>query len=171
VLNRSPFRLRFIGRVDRRLKPEVLAFARWLRRWYSYPSALELRLVHEPRLIDTDGTRCALRWWQNGTGRPVVAEIAVHSFARNLCAEGPKVAYPTVIAAMGRVLKYYDHAIIDRAPREASVERWGDKLLDAYVGGKVPPAASKSRQGCSEQPPVDHLPNYVFKRTAQPRHS
>jgi hypothetical protein len=147
MFKRSPFRLRFIGRVDRRLRPEVLALARWLRRWYSYPSGLELRLVHEPKLVDTDGTRCVLRWWQNGTGRPVVAEIAVHSFAQHFHDEGPEVAYPTVIAAMGRVLKYYDHAITDRAPREEFVERWGDKLLDAYVGGTVPPAASKSRRG------------------------
>ena len=144
---RSHFRLRFIGQVDRRLRPEVLAVARWLRRWYSYPNGLELRLVHEPKLVDTDGANCVLRWWQNGTGRPVVAEIAVHSFALNLRAEGPTVAYPTVIAAMGRVLKYYDDAITDRAPRKKLVERWGDKPLDAYVGGTVPPAASKSRRG------------------------
>lgn len=131
MLKRSPFRLRFIGRVDRRLRPEVLALTRWLRRWYSYPSGLELRLVHEPRFVDTDGTSCVLRWWQNDTGTPVVAEIAVHSFAVNLRAKGPNMAYPTVIAAIGRVLKYYDHAITDRAPREKFVERWGDKLLDA----------------------------------------
>jgi hypothetical protein len=147
MLKRSPFRLRFIGRVDRRLRPEVLALTRWLRRWYSYPSGLELRLVHEPKLVDTDGTSCVLRWWQNGTGTPVVAEIAVHSFAGNLRAKGPTMAYPTVIAAIGRVLKYYDHAITDRAPREEFVERWGDRLMDAYVDGTVPPAASKSRRG------------------------
>lgn len=147
MLKRSPFRLRFIGRVDRRLRPEVMAVARWLRRWYSYPSVLELRLVHEKRLVDTDGTRCALRWRQNGTGTPVVAEIAVHSFARNLHSQGENVAYPTVIAAIGRALKYYDHAISDRAPRGKLVERWGDKLLDAYVDGTVPPAASKNRRG------------------------
>lgn len=128
---RSPFRLRFIGRVDRRLRPEVLTLTRWLRRWYSYPSVLEIRLVHEPRLVDTDGTNCVLRWWRNDTGTPVVAEIAVHSFAGQLREKGPNVAYPTVIAAIGRVLKYYDHAITDRAPREQFVERWGDKLLDA----------------------------------------
>jgi hypothetical protein len=147
MLKRSPFRLRFIGRVDRRLRPEILALTRWLRRWYSYPNGLELRLVHEPRLVDTDGTSCVLRWWQNDTGTPVVAEIAVHSFAGNLRARGANMAYPTVIAAIGRVLNYYDHAITDRAPREKFVERWGDKLLDAYVGGTVPPAASKGRRG------------------------
>src|SRR5450631_4499179 len=102
---RSPFRLRFIGRVDRRLRTEVLALTRWLRRWYSYPSGLELRLVHERRLVDTDGTSCVLRWWQNGTGTPVVAEIAVHSFAGDLHTKGPNMAYPTVIAGIGRVLK------------------------------------------------------------------
>jgi hypothetical protein len=144
---RSPFRLRFFGRVDRRLRPEVLALTRWLRRWYSYPSGLELRLVHEPKLVDTDGTNCILRWWQNDTGTPFVAEIAVHSFAGNLRAEGPGMAYPTVIAAIGRVLKYYDDAITDRRIRDKLVERWGDKLMDAYVDGTVPPAASKSRSG------------------------
>jgi hypothetical protein len=147
MLKRSPFRLRFIGRVDRRLRPEVLALTRWLRRWYSYPSGLELRLVHQSKLVDTDGTKCALRWWQNGTGTPVVAEIAVHSFAGNLRAKGPGMAYPTVIAAIGRVLKYYDHAITDRALRQKFVERCGDKLMDAYVDGTVPPTGSKSRRG------------------------
>jgi hypothetical protein len=39
---RSHFRVRFIGRVDRRLRREVLALTRWLRRWYLYPSGLEL---------------------------------------------------------------------------------------------------------------------------------
>jgi hypothetical protein len=144
---RSPFRLRFIGRVDRRLRLEVLAFTRWLRRWYSYPSALELRLVLKHRLVDTDGKRCGLRWWQNDTEAPVFVEIAVHSFAGNLRAEGANVAYPTVIAAVGRAIKYYDHAISDRAPCEEFVERWGDKLLHACVDGTVPPAASKSRRG------------------------
>jgi hypothetical protein len=144
---RSLFRLRFIGRVDRRLRREVLALTRWLRRWYSYSSGLELRLVHEPKLVDTDGTRCALRWWQNGTGTPVVAEIAVHSFAGNLRARGPGMAYCTVIAAIGRVLKYYDYAITDRDPREKFVERWGDRLMDSYVDGTMPPVASKSRRG------------------------
>jgi hypothetical protein len=87
----------------------------------------------------------------------VVAEIAVHAFARSLHAEGENVAFPTVIAAMGRVLKYYDHAIIDRAPREKAVERWGDKLLDAYVDGTVPPAASKSRRGLRRA--IDRIPS------------
>lgn len=77
----------------------------------------------------------------------MIAEIAVHSFAGNLRAKGPSMAYPTVIAGIGRVLKYYDHAITDRPPREEFVERWGDKLLDAYIGGTVPPAASKGRRG------------------------
>jgi len=57
------------------------------------------------------------------------------------------MAYPTVIAAIGRVLKYYDHAITNRAPQEEFVERWGDKLLDSYIDGTVPPAASKSGRG------------------------
>jgi hypothetical protein len=144
---RSPFRLKFIGRVDRRLRPEVLALTKWLRRWYSYPSGLELRLVHKRKLVDTDGTRCILRWWQNDPGTPVVAEIAVHSFAGNLRARGPGMAYATVIAGIGRVLKYYDDAITNRAPREKFVDRWGDKLMNAYLSGTAPPAASKSRRG------------------------
>jgi hypothetical protein len=57
------------------------------------------------------------------------------------------MAYATVIAAIGRVLKYYDDAITDRAPREKFVDRWGDKLMNAYLGGTAPPAASKSRRG------------------------
>lgn len=121
--------------------------AHWLRRWYSFPSGLELRLVHKPKLVDTDGTRCILRWWQNDTGTPVVAEIAVHSFAGNLRAEGPGMAYPTVIAAIGRVLKYYDDAITDRGTREKLVDRWGDKLMDAYLDGKLPPTVSRNRHG------------------------
>jgi len=38
----------------------------------------------------------------------------------------------------------------ERAPREKFVERWGDKLLDTYVGGTVPPAASKSQPWLAE---------------------
>ncbi len=77
----------------------------------------------------------------------MVAEIAVHSFAGNLRAKGPGMAYPTVIAAIGRVLKYYDHAITDRGTREKLVDRWGDKLMDAYVDGRLPPTVSRSRRG------------------------
>lgn len=147
MLNRSPFRLKFIGLVDRRLKAEVLVLTRWLRRWYWYPSGLDLRLVHKPKLVNTDGTKCVLRWWQSDTGSPVVAEIAVHSFAGNLRAKGPGMAYATVIAGIGKVLKYYDDAITDRAPREKLVDRWGDKLMNAYLDGTAPPPASRSRRG------------------------
>lgn len=144
---RSNFRLRFIGRVDRRLRPEILALTRWLRRWYLFPSPLELRLVHEARLIDTDGTPCSLRWWQNDAGAPVVVEIAVQTFARNHGTGGPELAFPTVIAAVARALSYYDRAITDRPTREELVERWGDRLLEAYLGSAAPPVASRTNRG------------------------
>jgi hypothetical protein len=96
-------------------------------------------LVHENVLIDTDGAKCHLRWWQNDTGRPVIVEIAVGLFARNLRQEGEEVAYPTVVAAIGRALKYYYQAIRDEPSRTSQAERWGDRLLDSYVDSLTPP--------------------------------
>ena len=75
--------------------------------------------------------------------RPVTAEIAVGLFAKNLRVDGSRVAYPTVVAAIGRALKYYFQAIRDAPSREDYAERWGDRVLAAYVDGTRPPSAYK----------------------------
>ncbi len=134
-------RLRFVDDVDSRLKPEMRELGCWLRAWYDFPNPLEIRFVGRPVLVDHDGTRCALRWWQSQRGRETVtAEIAVGSFARNLREGGPEVAYPTVVAAVGRVVKYYYQAIRNAPQRKDFADRWGDKMIDAYVNGTRPPA-------------------------------
>ncbi len=132
--------LRFVGKVDARLKREILELGKWLRGWYPFPNALEIRLVHQKLLIDFDGTKCALRWWQSSRGQEsVTGEIAVGSFPRNIRDHGPDVAFPTVVAAVGRVLKYYYQAIRDAPQREDYADLWGDRMLDAYVKGGSPP--------------------------------
>ena len=113
---------------------------KWLRGWYPFPNRLEIRLVHQMRLVDFDGTKCALRWWQSSNRtEPVTAEIAVGTFAKNFESDGEGVAFCTVVAAVGRALKYYYQAVRDSPKREDYAERWGDRLLDAYCDGSSPP--------------------------------
>lgn len=126
--------LRFLDDVDARLKPEVVAFGRWLRESYPFPHPLEIRLVNRATLVDDDGVACALRWWQRSADREAVtAEIAVASFAENLRTDGPTVAFPTVIAALGRVVKYYYQSIRGEPSDEDEATEWGDRVLAAYV--------------------------------------
>lgn len=132
-------KIRFVGGADSRLKREIVVFGRWVRKRYSFPVACEVRLINRAVLIDTDGAKCHLRWWQNDRKRPFTAEIAVGRFATNLEKEGSGVAYPTVVAAMGRALKYYYQTIRGEVAREDYADRWGDRLLDAYVDGGRPP--------------------------------
>lgn len=134
------FRLRFIGDVDYRLKPEIVAFGKWLRKSYAFPLGLEIRLVHAKALTDFDGTSCALRWWQSSLGHEsFTGEIAVGSFAANLRDCGSGTAFSTVVAAVGRVLKYYFQVVRDAPSREDYATTWGDRLLDAYVEETAPP--------------------------------
>lgn len=134
-----PLRLRYLDAVDPRLKSEMSAYARWLRRWYEFPVPLEVRLIGCGSLIDDDGAECFLRWWQHGDGRPVTVEIAVGNFARNLAEHGAEVAYPTVAAAIARGLKYSFQAARDAPIREDHAERWGDRVMAAYVDEVTPP--------------------------------
>ncbi|MFT6362517.1 MAG: hypothetical protein ACJAZ8_000923 [Planctomycetota bacterium] len=134
------FKLRFLEDVDPRLKSEMVAFGRWIRRWYDFPVHLEMRLISTSRLTDFDGSECSLRFWQNGSEGPVTVEIAVGRFAKNLEVGGPDVAYPTIAAAIGRGLKYYFISCRDAPIREDFAKRWGDRLLDAYVDESTPPA-------------------------------
>ena len=106
-------RLRYLCGVDPRLKSEMVVYARWLRRWYTFPVMLEVRLIGNDVLIDDDGATCHLRWWQDRAERPVSVEIAVGKFAKNLKHDGRSVAYATVAAAIARGVKYYFQAIRD----------------------------------------------------------
>jgi len=115
-------------------------FARWVRAWYSFPNPFVIRLVHQPFVTDIDGVMCALHWWQTSRGHQgVVAEIAVESFSVNYEREGNTVAFPTVMFAIGRVIKYYLQTTSDSPIRNDLAKKWGDKLLDAYIEGGVPP--------------------------------
>jgi hypothetical protein len=136
----SLLRMRFVGGADPRLRPEAMYWARWIRAWYTFSLPLEIRLVNVPAIVDYDGVECAMRWWQSTRGRePFIAELAVGAFASTLETEGPTTAYPTVFAAIGRILKYYFQAESNSWYREDYAERWGDKLLDAYMHDSTPP--------------------------------
>jgi hypothetical protein len=139
VSDRCNLRLRFIGNVDRRLRSEMRPFAQWLRRSYAFPSRLEIRLVNQSRLMDDDGVECAMRYWQSVRSEAITAEIAVGTFARNFKDEGPTVAYPTVVAAVGRVLKHYEQLLSGAPLHQDPATSWGDRLLDAYVRGEEAP--------------------------------
>jgi len=137
---RSRLRLHFVGGVDPRLKREVIAFGRWLREWYTFAVPFDIRLVNQDELIDFDDQPCALRWWQSDLGsEPVTGELAVGTFPSQMQQLGPTWAYPTVIAAIGRLVKYYFQAVQNSPLREDYAEAWGDKLLDAYVDDLTPP--------------------------------
>jgi len=73
----------------------------------------------------------------------VKSEIAVKSFSENIEREGPCVAFPTVIAAIARAIKYYSQAIDDSLIREDHATNWGDSVMDAYIGETQPPATGR----------------------------
>lgn len=105
-------RLQYIEGVFEDLKSEVECFAKWLRAGYKFPVPLEIKLINRPHLIDDDGTECHLRWWQlDNQDQAVKVQVAVGNFPKNLETDGPTVAYPTVVAAIGRGLSYYFQAI------------------------------------------------------------
>ena len=130
--------LRYIDNIDPYLKSEMLYFGKWLRNNYDFPNSLEIRLVNKDVLVDNDGAGCALRWWQNKES--VKVEIAVKSFKDNLKNEGAETAFPTVIAAIGRGLYYYYHAISDSTATEKRASIWGDKVMDSFISNKRPPS-------------------------------
>ena len=135
---RRPFKVHYIGDVDERLKPEVNGFTRWLRQWYDFSVPLDLRLIASESITDDDGEQVAMRFWQDDDDTPVTAELAVGTFARNFELDGPSVAYPTVLAAVARIVKYYFQAVTGAPFREDYAESWGDKVLDAYVSEHTP---------------------------------
>jgi hypothetical protein len=133
---------RFIDNVNPYLKSEMVYFGKWLRKSFDFPVPLEIRLVNRKVLIDFDGTECSLRWWQNSGGAETVkGEIAVMSFDENLRNEGPTVAFPTVAAAICRVVRYYYQAIYDLPPNTEAATEWGDQVVDAFIDNTPPPSA------------------------------
>jgi hypothetical protein len=134
--------LRYLNNVNPYLKSEMLYYSKWLRKCYDFPVPLEIRLINKKVLIDFDGTKCTLRWWQNSGGKEAFkGEIAVGTFDENLNSEGPTVAFPTVIAAIGRVVKYYYQAIDDLAINEDLVTEWGDLVMNSFIDKTPPPSA------------------------------
>ena len=120
----------------------MLYFGKWLRKSYDFPIPLEIRLVNQQVLVDFDGTKCALRWWQNaGKTESFKGEIAVGTFDKNLRLEGKSVAFPTVIAAIGRIVKYYFMSINDLSIKENVATEWGYEVMAAYTDKTNPPSA------------------------------
>ena len=133
---------RYLNNVNPYLKDEMLYFGKWLRKSYDFPIPLEIRLVNQQVLVDFDGTKCALRWWQNaGKTESFKGEIAVGTFDKNLRLEGKSVAFPTVIAAIGRIVKYYFMSINDLSIKENVATEWGDEVMAAYTDKTNPPSA------------------------------
>ncbi|NQY36502.1 MAG: hypothetical protein HRT37_16310 [Alteromonadaceae bacterium] len=122
------------------LKNEITYFGKWLRQNYVFTKPLEIRLIHVHEIIDFDGVKCAIRWWQcSNENESVKGEVAVKSFDENLENDGPSVAYPTVIASISRVIKYYFLAIQNLPENEDSVTEWGDNVMSAYIDKIAPP--------------------------------
>ena len=133
--------MQFVGDVDAHLRREVERFARWLRRWYTFSRPLDIRLVHAAAVTDMDGKSVWLSWWQDYDRHETLhAEIAVGSFAGNLAAYGPDTAYPTVLAAVGRVVKHYFQCLGRSPVRADYAQRWADRALDAYYDRTTPPS-------------------------------
>ncbi|HCW05785.1 MAG TPA: hypothetical protein DGG95_00270 [Cytophagales bacterium] len=119
----------------------MLYFGKWLRKFYNFPIPIEIRLLNEKTIDDFDGTKCVLRWWQNsGESESFKGEIAVGTFDENLSSEGPTVAFPTVIAAIGRIVKYYYQAIDDLPINEDLITEWGDQVMTAFIDKTTPPS-------------------------------
>jgi len=137
--------MRCVGAVDPRLREELVAGFRWIRANYSFPTSVEIRFVHVARIVDFDGAACALRWWSEDGGS-FVGEIAVLSFAKNYAREGPTVAFPTVVAAVGRALKYYFQCVSGAPNRADHAEAWSERFLEAYIDDDVPPPPPFSRR-------------------------
>ena len=135
---------KYVGDINPLLKKELIYFGKWLREHYEFPNPLEIKLLQQLVLIDFDGTECALRWWQNSGGSESInGEVAVSSFDENLNNEGETVAFPTVIAAIARILKYYYQSIYNSPIREDYAELWGDKVMNAYIDCTTPPSPRK----------------------------
>jgi hypothetical protein len=133
---------KYLNNVNPYLKGEIYYFGKWIRKMYEFPLPLEIRLINKQVLIDFDGTNCALRWWQDsGRNQSVKGEIAVGTFNENLNNEGPTVAFPTVIAAIGRIVKYYYQAIQDVPIDEHLATEWGDQVMSAFIDKTMPPSS------------------------------
>jgi hypothetical protein len=139
-VTRSGLRLRFVGDVDERLKQSVMAFARWLRQWYLFSAALEIKLVHVDCFVDEDGGSSVVRWWHaRGPGQPGTAELAVASIGEMLDTEDASAVHAMVFVAIGRLVKNYFQALHEAPIREDYAEIWATKLLNAYASGATPP--------------------------------
>lgn len=131
---------RYIEGVPAKLKTQIQYLANWIRSGYGFPVPLEIKLINRQHLIDFDGTKCHLRWWQlDNQDESFKVQIAVGTFTSNLRNEGPTVAYPTVVAAVGRALGYYFQAIDDHPDSEQLATQWGDSLLEAYCNDGIHP--------------------------------
>lgn len=131
------FTLHIDDDVDPRLRKELVVLGEWVDQAYGFPIDLELRIAGSELLVDDDGDECFMRWRQAGTDETVFVDIATGRFARNLEVDGEGVAFPTVIAAIGRGLQVYFQICRGEEWDEVAADVWGDRFLDAYTDGEV----------------------------------
>ena len=126
--------------VHPQLQDGLQSLGNWLSQWYSLPRSLEIRFFETKHLFAVDDEPVFLKFWQDEEGqKAITVEIAVGAFAENLETDGPECAYPTVVAAVGRGLKYGYQLAYDRTINKTNVSRWGDKFMAAYNADKTPP--------------------------------
>ena len=131
----------YIGNVHPYLRSEMSCFAKWLKKHYEFPISLDIRLMHQDVLIDSDKPGCTLRWRHNsGDFESVEGEIAVKSFNQNLENEGEHVAFPTVVVAINSLVGHYFQTINDSPSREDDLINWSNKVLDALIANTNPPS-------------------------------
>ena len=136
----SGLTLRFVGDVDDSLRREVRAFAGWIRQWYTFPNPLEIRLLAQDVITGDDGQDFEMSWWQSERGRErVVVELAVGSLACGPALGHRGTGCPEALAAVGRGLKCYYQSVGNAPFRSDHVERWSEKLLQAYLEDGTPP--------------------------------
>jgi tetratricopeptide (TPR) repeat protein len=122
------------------LQEELQPLRTWLLQWYSLPCPIEIRFVGLQHLPTDNEEPAYLEFSQDADGqRAITVSIAVGSFAENMESGGPTCAYPTVIAAVGRGLKYSYQMTYNSPISETNASRWGDKLMEAYISGSTPP--------------------------------
>ena len=136
----SGLQLRFLGEVDADVRSDVLAFSRWIRRTYTLPSPLLIRVSGDDVFFDDRDGESTERWWQSEHGRErVVVELAIGWIRCEAGGEWTVDARREVLAAVGRGLKSYFQCI-DNAPFRADhARRWGDALASAFLEGGAPP--------------------------------
>ncbi len=136
-----PLHIRYLKQVPQELKSEVRLFSHWLRKNYIFKTPLEIKLINDEFLIDFDGTKCYMRYWQlSNKYESVKVQIAVGNFEKYLKEEGESTAYPTVLSAIGRGICYYYQFTENVIQFEEISEEWVTVLLNSYCENNTVPS-------------------------------